>query len=133
MRSMFAFLVLAVFQFPPNGKAHVNSAVHYTSPTFQNQFQFPPNGKAHVNNLTIFLQIHRQYLVSIPSEREGTCERGYHPEWIGGGMSLVSIPSKREGTCERIFTQTIGLTKCRFQFPPNGKAHVNSFHERRRG
>ena len=39
-------------------------------------FQFPPNGKAHANSTTQGYRTVGESCVSIPSKREGTCERG---------------------------------------------------------
>ena len=38
-------------------------------------FQFPPNGKAHANTTTTPIRLLQVAEVSIPSKREGTCER----------------------------------------------------------
>ena len=62
--------------------------------------------------------------VSIPFKREGTCE----PEESTAGRKefCVSIPFKREGTCEHMSRFFCVLMALVFQFPSNGKVHVNS-------
>ena len=62
-------------------------------------FQFPPNGKAHVNTRPWAVDA-TDYKVSIPSEREGTCELNGELSFYGVYTLTVSIPSEREGTCE---------------------------------
>ena len=64
-------------------------------------------------------------MVSIPYERERTCEpkdsRAGHR-----GTNQVSIPYERERTCERFIYNPETGQYISFQFPTNGKVHVNS-------
>ena len=65
-------------------------------------FQFPPNGKVRVNSASYVCASAHAVKVSIPSKREGTCERSCHDSWVRRLEICVSIPSKREGTCEPV-------------------------------
>ena len=63
--------------------------------------------------------------VSIPYERESTSERIEDAE--GDEVIFrVSIPYERESTCEQVEGQEEVVTEAQFQFPTNGKAHVNT-------
>ena len=64
-------------------------------------FQFPTNGKVHVNSLLFVLIFESLKEVSIPYERESTCELKH----------LIEFAE---------------LMRHKFQFPTNGKVHVNS-------
>ena len=65
--------------------------------------------------------------VSIPYERESTCEHDSESAAETAG-ELVSIPYERESTCELKGSTLDPKIKERvqFQFPTNGKAHVNN-------
>ena len=64
-------------------------------------FQFPSNGKAHVNEAGPGLLAGFLALVSIPFKRESTCKLLDTP--ASGAEDVVSIPFKRESTCKRRF------------------------------
>ena len=89
------------------------------------EFQFPPNGKAHVDTKMANILSVLGLIVSIPSKREGTCRRR-DLERPHVRETVVSIPSKREGTCRRENTKSSKNEGGEFQFPPNGKAHVDA-------
>ena len=96
---MMTMVAVLQFQFPSNGKAHVNSAAQALSPSHSwgDMFQFPSNGKARVNSTAHSMKWLSIY-VSIPFKREGTCELTKTLHEAFGGK--VSIPFKREGMCE---------------------------------
>ena len=95
-----------LFQFPSNGKAHLNS--HKSGGTTgKEMFQFPSNGKAHLNF-------------------KGELK------W-DSIQSQVSIPFKRESTFKRKIYSCNDLYLRRFQFPSNGKAHLNYRNPRPKG
>ena len=86
-------------------------------------FQFPSNGKARVNNNRSGRTCSRNF-VSIPFKREGTCEQ-HHATAAKNIYAVASIPFKREGTCEQVIAEEETDDGTVFQFPSNGKAHVN--------
>ena len=109
------------FQFPSNGKAHLNltrlclclkilkvsipfkregtSKPELLTSTFADMilFQFPSNGKAHLNQSIVNWKSLSSVRVSIPFKREGTSK--HQKDQCDGGCGChVSIPFKREGT-----------------------------------
>ena len=87
-------------------------------------FQFPSNGKAHLNifGTTEIIQISES--VSIPFKREGTSKPS--PKSAASlRRVIVSIPFKREGTSKLLKIQPNIGQATMFQFPSNGKAHLN--------
>ena len=88
-------------------------------------FPFPPNGKARVNLCHSDGHGKSFGSVSIPSEREGTCEP--RKRSLSLRLRLVMFPFPPNGKA-RVNTYVIDsgyIADLEFQFPPNGKARVN--------
>ena len=86
------------FQFPSNGKAHLNFVLFCYVGDFIFLFQFPSNGKAHLNNPELAPDIE--------------ISRGFQ------------FPSNGKAHLNNYLLDD-GGAGCRFQFPSNGKAHLN--------
>ena len=83
------------FRFPPNGKARVNTQLLGINGLSYLAFRFPPNGKARVNTRQSIFYSSVAEKVSIPSEREGTCELDMRDE--GTWSYFLSFHSLRTG------------------------------------
>ena len=87
-----------LFQFPTNGKAHVNEMVVFESGMFEIEFQFPTNGKAQRNQKAGSM-ICRWQIYGFNSLQTGKhiWTSPDNPKRVTG---RVSIPYKRESTSE---------------------------------
>ena len=92
--------MMKMFQFPPNGKAHVDEEIYSAEDLILFAFQFPPNGKAHVDLL---------------NKKKRGKSAAFVFQFPPNGKAHVDITGSLDLEHKVVV----------FQFPPNGKAHVD--------